>query len=89
MLWMHYKLQIIQYMSFKKVRDAHRTENTEDYLEIIADLLNTLNTQTCFQCAFNIHSTLITQHSQSDATQLHFLIESESMLLAKLEAKRL
>ena len=28
-------------MSFKKVRDAHRTENTEDYLEIIADLLNT------------------------------------------------
>ena len=41
MLWIHYKLQIIQYMSFKKVRDAHRTENTEDYLEIIADLLNT------------------------------------------------
>ena len=28
-------------MSFKKVRDAHRTENTEDYLVIIADLLNT------------------------------------------------
>ena len=28
-------------MSFKKVRDAHRSENTEDYLEIIADLLNT------------------------------------------------
>ena len=26
-------------MSFKKVRDAHKTENTEDYLEIIADLL--------------------------------------------------
>ena len=40
MLWIHYKLQIIQYMSFKKVRDAHKTENTEDYLEIIADLLN-------------------------------------------------
>ena len=28
-------------MSFKKVRDAHKRENTEDYLEIIADLLNT------------------------------------------------
>ena len=28
-------------MSFKKVRDAHKTENTEDYLEIIADLLST------------------------------------------------
>ena len=28
-------------MSFKKVRDAHKTENTEDYLEIIAELLNT------------------------------------------------
>ena len=27
-------------MSFKKVRDAHKRENTEDYLEIIADLLN-------------------------------------------------
>ena len=27
-------------MSFKKVRDAHKTENTEDYLEIIAELLN-------------------------------------------------
>ena len=41
MLWIYYKLQIIQYMSFRKVRDAHKTENTEDYLEIIADLLNT------------------------------------------------
>ena len=41
MLWIYYKLQIIQFMSFKKVRDAHKTENTEDYLEIIADLLNT------------------------------------------------
>ena len=27
-------------MSFKKVRNAHKTENTEDYLELIADLLN-------------------------------------------------
>ena len=27
-------------MSFMKVRNAHRTENTEDYLELIADLLN-------------------------------------------------
>tara|TARA_B110000263_G_C15158874_1_gene441475 strand:- start:387 stop:806 length:420 start_codon:yes stop_codon:yes gene_type:complete len=27
-------------MSFKKVRSAHRTENTEDYLELIDDLLN-------------------------------------------------
>ena len=27
-------------MSSEKVRDAHKTENTEDYLEIIADLLN-------------------------------------------------
>ena len=27
-------------MSFKKVRDAHKSENTEDYLEIIAELLN-------------------------------------------------
>ena len=40
MLWIHYKLLIFQEMSFKKVRDAHKTENTEDYLEIIADLLN-------------------------------------------------
>jgi len=27
-------------MSFKKVRNAHQAENTEDYLELIADLLN-------------------------------------------------
>ena len=27
-------------MSFKRVRKAHRRENTEDYLELIADLLN-------------------------------------------------
>ena len=27
-------------MSFKKVRDAHKIENTEDYCEIIGDLLN-------------------------------------------------
>ena len=27
-------------MSFKKVRNAHQNENTEDYLELIADLLN-------------------------------------------------
>ena len=27
-------------MSFKKVRKAHRTQNTEDYLELIDDLLN-------------------------------------------------
>tara|TARA_Y100000590_G_scaffold417148_1_gene516584 strand:+ start:968 stop:1363 length:396 start_codon:yes stop_codon:yes gene_type:complete len=27
-------------MSFLKVRNAHKTENTEDYLELIADLLN-------------------------------------------------
>ena len=28
-------------MSFRKVRNAHKTENTEDYLELIAELLNT------------------------------------------------
>ena len=27
-------------MSFIKVRKAHKTENTEDYLELISDLLN-------------------------------------------------
>lgn len=27
-------------MSFKKIRNAHKNENTEDYLELIADLLN-------------------------------------------------
>ena len=27
-------------MSFKKVRNAHKTENTEDYLELIGDLLS-------------------------------------------------
>ena len=32
---------ILKNMSFKKVRNAHKTENTEDYLELIAELLNT------------------------------------------------
>ena len=27
-------------MYFKKIRNAHKIENTEDYLELIADLLN-------------------------------------------------
>tara|TARA_B100001778_G_C18112162_1_gene416734 strand:- start:70 stop:468 length:399 start_codon:yes stop_codon:yes gene_type:complete len=27
-------------MSFRKVRNAHKTENTEDYLELIAELLS-------------------------------------------------
>ena len=27
-------------MSFRKIRNAHQNENTEDYLELIADLLN-------------------------------------------------
>ena len=27
-------------MSFSKVRNAHKTENTEDYLELISDLLS-------------------------------------------------
>ena len=31
---------VLKIMSFKKVRNAHKTENTEDYLEIIAELLN-------------------------------------------------
>ncbi len=31
---------IIKNMSFRKVRNAHKTENTEDYLELIAELLS-------------------------------------------------
>ena len=30
---------LIRLMSFKKVRNAHKTENTEDYLELVAELL--------------------------------------------------
>ena len=32
---------VLRTMSFAKVRNAHKTENTEDYLEMISDLLNT------------------------------------------------
>ena len=32
---------VLKPMSFTKVRNAHMTENTEDYLELISDLLNT------------------------------------------------
>ena len=31
---------IFNIMSYRKVRNAHKTENTEDYLELIAELLN-------------------------------------------------
>ena len=35
-----FKIMLLFDMSFNKVRDAHKTENTEDYLELIAELLN-------------------------------------------------
>ena len=34
-------------MSFEKVRDAHKTENTEDYLEIISDAMYPRGCPTC------------------------------------------
>ena len=41
-LLIFFKNYAISYiMSFRKVRSAHKTENTEDYLELIAELLNT------------------------------------------------
>jgi DtxR family manganese transport transcriptional regulator len=36
----YFNLDVLLVMSFKRVRSAHRTENTEDYLELIGDLLN-------------------------------------------------
>ena len=41
-LLIFFKNYAISYiMSFRKVRSAHKTENTEDYLELIAELHNT------------------------------------------------
>ena len=41
-------------MSFNKVRNAHKTENTEDYLELIAELLNTKGEARIVDIAFKL-----------------------------------
>ena len=41
-------------MSFNKVRNAHKTENTEDYLELIAELLNSKGEARIVEIASNL-----------------------------------
>ena len=41
-------------MSFNKVRNAHKTENTEDYLELIAELLNSKGEARIVEIALNL-----------------------------------
>ena len=41
-------------MSFNKVRNAHKTENTEDYLELIAELLSTKGEARIVDIAFKL-----------------------------------
>ena len=41
-------------MSFNKVRNAHKTENTEDYLELIAELLSTRGEARIVDIAFKL-----------------------------------
>ena len=41
-------------MSFNKVRNAHKNENTEDYLELIAELLNSKGEARIVEIASNL-----------------------------------
>ena len=41
-------------MSFNKVRNAHKNENTEDYLELIAELLNSKGEARIVEIALNL-----------------------------------
>ena len=45
---------ILLTMSFNKVRNAHKTENTEDYLELIAELLNSKGEARIVEIALNL-----------------------------------
>ena len=45
---------ILLTMSFNKVRNAHKTENTEDYLELIAELLNSKGEARIVEIASNL-----------------------------------
>ena len=64
-------------MSFKKVRNAHKTENTEDYLELIGDLLNNIGEARIVDIAHKLGITQATANKTVKRLQLQGYIKKE------------
>ena len=64
-------------MSFKKVRDAHKTENTEDYLEIIAELLNSKGEARIVDIANELDIAQATANKTIQRLQNHGFVKKE------------
>ena len=64
-------------MSFKKVRDAHKSENTEDYLEIIADLLNVKGEARIVDIANKLDIAQATANNTIQRLQNHGFVKKE------------
>ena len=64
-------------MSFSKVRNAHKTENTEDYLELIGDLLNNTGEAGIVDIAHKLGITQATANKTVKRLQLQGYIKKE------------
>ncbi len=64
-------------MSFRKVRNAHKTENTEDYLELIAELLNSKGEARIVDIADNLGIAQATANKTIQRLQLQGYIKRE------------
>ena len=64
-------------MSFNKVRNAHKTENTEDYLELIAELLNSKGEARIVEIASNLGIAQATANKTIQRLQSQGFIKKE------------
>ena len=64
-------------MSFNKVRNAHKTENTEDYLELIAELLNSKGEARIVEIALNLGIAQATANKTIKRLQKQGYVERE------------
>ena len=64
-------------MSFDKVRNAHKTENTEDYLELISYLLNKNGEARIVDIANNLNIAQATANKTIKRLQLQGYVKKE------------
>ena len=64
-------------MSFEKVRNAHKTENTEDYLELIAYLLSKNGEARIVDIANNLNIAQATANKTIKRLQLQGYVKKE------------
>ena len=64
-------------MSFSKVRNAHKTENTEDYLELINDLLNSRGEARIVDIATELNIAQATANKTIKRLQLQGFVKKE------------